>query len=211
MNGIIEKKLIAIGNSINKALDNPDIIRLLEPFGYGTLKILHGKELWETANQAIAKYLKSYNEQDSETTEHQWKKMYANYMVVLKLSRIAFRDNPITLSKLAATGHRGKSFSGWLRDARTLYINLACNPDNLTRIGTFGVTATDLAYSLQQLNDLEQAFLLQFPKEFDIEQSISECDHILDELFNWYSDFRSVARIALYKQPLLLEELEMKP
>ena len=57
------------------------------------------------------------------------------------------------------------------------------------------------------LKDIEELHSNQLEKKGEAQQSTLERDKAFDDLTNWYSDFRAIARIALYEKPQLIEAL----
>jgi hypothetical protein len=132
---------------------------------------------------------------------------YSDYMVTLKVVRVAFVGQPELLQRFNATGKRNKSLSGWLRDARIFYTNLLNSPDALTVIAGFGYSVERLERELQAVNEVENLHSKQLGEKSGAQQATLERDQAFDELCKWYSSFRAIARIALYHKPQLLEAL----
>jgi hypothetical protein len=128
-------------------------------------------------------------------------------MVTLKVVRVAFKGQPDKLARLNATGRRSKSLSGWLREARILYNNLLDAPDVLATMERFAYTSERLKEELRQVDEVENMRTRQLGEKSNAQQSTVERDKAFDELCNWYSDFRAIARIALYDKPQLLEAM----
>jgi hypothetical protein len=132
---------------------------------------------------------------------------YARYMVIVKVSRVAFKGQIDVLTSLGVVGERPRSLSGWLRSARILYSNLLEMPDALQVIAGFGYTAERLQEELHAVEEVERLHVKQLSEKSAAQQSTQQRDEALDELCNWFSDFRAIARIALYDDPQLLEAL----
>lgn len=198
-----------ISNGINGALENQEILNALSQFGYTKERIQQGKDLWHTANELIIIQIKEYGDQYGATqnSKAQWEISYSNYMVMLKLIRVAFKGNTGALNTLLATGRRSKSLSGWLRESRVLYKNLLENPDFIARIDLYGITKSKLHYDLKKIDEVAANYQLQLKETAEAQQATLNRDKALDELYNWFSDFRAIARIALYENPQMLEAL----
>jgi hypothetical protein len=168
-----------------------------------------GKGLLNKVQRLTSSQVEGYGEQIVATSEQEKLRTisYADYMVTLKVARVAFVGEPEQLKKFNATGERNKSLSGWLRDARIFYTNLLNSPDALTVLAQFGYTAEKLERELQSVNAVEDLHSKQLKEKGEAQQSTLERDKAFDELCKWYSSFRSIARIALYHKPQLLETL----
>ena len=209
MNGKrIAKKLHEIQNGISGATQS-EVKEMLAGFGYTAERMAEGKALLDEVTRLMALQIDSYGDQyaASEQVSAEWDKAYADYMVVLKVVRVALKNNTDAIISLKATGRRSKSFSGWLREARILYINLLNDAEALATIQRYGITAVRLQNGLQQVDAVEAFYGKHLEKRGEAQQTTVDRDKAFDELTNWYSDFRAIARIALYEKPQLLEAL----
>ncbi|MDR1554003.1 MAG: hypothetical protein LBS69_11175 [Prevotellaceae bacterium] len=210
MNGkIIATKLHKIENGILGAQNNPEIQEKLNAFGYTPERIGEGKRLLDKVNLLMTTQVGNYSEQyvATDKVDKLWKTVYANYMVTLKVTRVAFVGQPEILQRFNATGKRCKSLSGWLRDSRLLYNNLLNSPDALAVLAQFGYSAEKLNNELQMVNEVENLHSKQLNEKGDAQQSTIDRDKAFDELCKWYSSFRAIARIALYDKPQLIEAM----
>jgi hypothetical protein len=205
----IANKIQSAGNAINSALNNEEVLEMLSRYGYGREKLLEGQALWEKTKEMVTFQTKEYGDQYSQKAEVErlFGEYYPQYMVYLKLARIAFQDNHGFLYSLRATGKRNRSYSGWLKDARAFYGNLSANSEALGKIAAFGVTTMDISAGLDNVNRFETAYQTYLTEMGEAQQSTKDRDKVIDELSSWFSDFRAVARIALYEKPQLLETL----
>jgi hypothetical protein len=205
----IAKKLHNMGIAISGAMNNPEILERLNIYGYTGERINKGKQLWENVNHLMTNQVKEYGKQYAATDEQEkfLEFTYAQYMVTVKISRIAFKKHPDILSSIAVTGERPRSLSGWLRSARILYTNVPEIPKALEIIAAYGYTAERLQKELQDVEKVENLHIKQLSEKSAAQQSTQKRDKAFDELCDWYSDFRAIARIALYGNPQLLEAL----
>jgi hypothetical protein len=206
---IIATKLHSIENGILGVQKNPEIQGKLTPFGYTPERMEEGTALLSKATSLMTAQVEEYSDQYIATGElgKLWKTAYSDYMVTLKVLRVAFVGQPELLQRFNATGKRNKSLSGWLRDARILYTNLLNSPDALTAVAGFGYSVERLEKELQAVNAVEDLHSKQLSEKGSAQQATIERDEAFDELFKWYSSFRAIARIALYDKPQLLEAL----
>jgi hypothetical protein len=210
MNGkVIATKLHSIENSILGVQNNPEIQEKLNAFGYTPPRIDEGKRLLDKVNSLMTANVEEYSDQyvATDKADKLCKTTYANYMVTLKVTRVAFVGQPEILKRFNATGKRNKSLSGWLRDSRILYNNLLNSPEALTVLAQFGYSAEKLNNELAAVNEVENLHSKQLSEKGEAQQSTLERDKAFDELCKWFSSFRAIARIALYEKPQLLEAL----
>ena len=205
----INEKVQQISQAIHSVLANDEIMRLLSRYGYGRERITEGCDKADRVNKMIAEQIKEYGDQYSvsETIAQTFDAAYARYVVSIKLSRIAFKGDSGTLFSLRASGERNRAYSGWLRDAHLFYGYLMQNNDALQRIAMYGKTEERVREEWKQVEELERIYLNFLMEMGDDQQSVKDLDQAIDELTNWYSDFRAIARIALYERPELLESL----
>ncbi len=206
---IIAKKLHQYEDGILGAINNAEIAAAIAAYGYDAARMQEGKALAEKANRLMVEHVKTYGQQYEATSASNqlFEKAYADYMVTLKVARVAFKGNAAFLSQINGTGKRHKSISGWIRDARILYTNLLNDPNALATMSKFGVDNQRLTNELQQVNQVGEAHSKGQEGKGLAQQGTVDRDKVFDELADWYSDFRAIARIALYERPQLLEAL----
>ncbi|MDR1182179.1 MAG: hypothetical protein LBL13_09415, partial [Bacteroidales bacterium] len=132
MNGkVIAAKLLKIKEGISGAENNPEIREKLNTFGYTDERINEGRMLLDRVTGLMTTQVKEYSEQYLASDEFNklWKKTYGNYMITLKVIRVAFSEKTEMLQRFNATGERNRSLSGWLRDAKILYTNVLNSPE----------------------------------------------------------------------------------
>ena len=210
MNGkIIATKLHSIENGILGALGNAEIQSLLSGYGYTPERIAEGKALLDAATSLMASQVEEYSDQYTASGEASklWTEAYAKYMVTVKVARVAFKGQTDQLARFNATGKRSRSLSGWLRDARILYANLLDTPAALNTMAQFGYSEERLRLEQQEVNTVEALHSKQLGEKGEAQQTTLHRDKALDNICNWYSDFRAIARVALYEKPQLLEAL----
>jgi hypothetical protein len=208
MNGkLIAEQLQKIKNGIDGALNNPDILSRLSPYSYNVERIMKGRQMLDKTTELMLAQVGGYGNQYLASSEFDkvWSEGYSRYMVTLKVVRVVFKGQPERLMRLNATGKRNKSLSGWLRDARILYTHLSDTPEVLEKMEPFGYSAERIQEELRQLEEVEKMRTKQLNEKGIAQQATVERDKAFDELCNWYSDFRAIARIALYDKPQLLE------
>jgi hypothetical protein len=210
MNGkFIATKLHSIENSILGVEKNPEIQERLSPFGYTPERMGEGKGLLNKVTLLMTTQVEERSDQFIATGELDKCRTtaYSDYMITLKVTRVAFVGQPELLKRFNAIGRRNRSLSGWLRDARIFYANLLNSPDALAVMAGFGYSVEKLEKELQAVNTVEDLHSKQLSEKSGAQQATLERDEAFDELAKWYSSFRAIARIALYDKPQLLEAL----
>jgi hypothetical protein len=205
----IAAKLHSIENGIAGAEKSPEIMEKMSALGYTPVKIGQGRGLLEKARRLTTSQVSGYGDQYAASDEVNkfWSAAYATSMVTVKVVRIAFKGQPDMLVKFRATGKRNRSLSGWLNDTRIMYGNIIETPEALAVMANYGYTFEKITAerdAVEQVADLHSKWLTE---KGEAQQGTVERDKAIDELCNWFSDFRAIARIALYDSPQLLEAL----
>jgi hypothetical protein len=81
------------------------------------------------------------------------------------------------------------------------------NPEIQERMSRYGYTPERLQEEQQQVEEVARLHSQQLEETAGAQQSTQDRDQAFDELCDWYSDFRAIARVALYDKPQLLEAL----
>jgi hypothetical protein len=206
---IIAAKLHKIENSILGVQNNPEVQERLSALGYTPGRINEGKVLHDRVTRLMTTQVEEYSDRyvASDKADKLRASAYSNYMITVKVVRVAFVGQPELLLRFNATGRRCRSLSGWLRDSRILYNNLLNSPDALAVLAQFGYSAEKLNNELQAVNEVENFHSKWLSEKGNAQQSTVERDEAFDELCKWFSSFRAIARIALYDKPQLLETL----
>jgi hypothetical protein len=196
-------------NGISGVQNNPEIQERMTQYGYTPERVAEGLLKLANVKRLTAFHAEEYSEQYVATGKlgKAWTATYSKYMITLKVVRVAFHRESGKLQDFRATGQRHRSLSGWLNDARIMYTNLQETPGALETMMQYGYTVERLQEEQQQVEEVAQLHSQQLEETGGAQQSTQDRDHVFDELCDWYSDFRAIARVALYDKPQLLEAL----
>ena len=206
----LTKSMANIGNVIYGALKNERILELVEPFGYDETRIrTEGLELYNKTQAEILDFQIEYGEQFSARDKMYalWKENSETYMQILKLTRVGLKNKPGALHSMRAKGARKRSITGFIDDARILYSNLMSQPDYMSIMNGFGITGTLLNKANEQIKTLENAHIKYLKEKGEAQSQTIKRNEAYDELYAWYSDFRTIVRIALRGSEQMLEGL----
>jgi hypothetical protein len=194
---------------INNALTDPFIQNCLMEYGYTSDRIQAGKVLYEIALTALQKQQAIYGEQISATAalNQDWDKAKASYMRLVKITRVAFKGDVGTATRLGITGKRKDSLAGWLLQAQQFYTNALISPDLLTTLAKYGVTSAKLEAAQAEMYAVEVANQRQEKEKGEAQDATQARKAAIASLNKWLSDFVAIARIALEERPQLLESL----
>ncbi|NQT24065.1 hypothetical protein HQ585_01790 [candidate division KSB1 bacterium] len=205
----IDERLTRAQVAIDNALSDEPIKTLLTPFGYDDAKLNEGKTLIEQTVTLNQKQDKEYGEQFAATQELHALQTTAHkqYMDAVELARIKFRDNVKAWQALGLNGSRKKSLSGWVEQATKFYSNLLADSDLITAMSGFGYTQEKLQAELSQVQAVPAANANQAKETGEAQAATKERDAALDDLDQWMSDFKTVAKIALKDHDQWIEKL----
>ncbi|MDR1678884.1 MAG: hypothetical protein LBR81_03820 [Prevotellaceae bacterium] len=209
INQSLTARMALIGQGINGAMANPDIMNRLKDFGYTEEKMTAGKTLFDQTQVEVIAHKKEYGEQYSayEVVEKLWEPIQNAYKQTRDLCRIGLKNKVGALHSLRATGSRSRSIAGFIKDARILYTNLMEQAEYLQTMNGFGISKEKLTTDLEAIQQLETAYQNYLKERGEAQDSTVKRDRLLDSLYDWYSDFRAVTRIALADNPQLMEGL----
>ncbi len=205
----IAAKLLFAKNALTNALGNENVKNALNLFGYGEAKLLEGQSLQEKATDLHEKQVKEYGEQFAATDElnQARKTAHKDYIIHLKIARIALRGDKNAVKSLGLSGKRKESLSGWISQTKTFYVNAISSKDVIDALSRFGITQQKLEASQDKVNDVESLAAAQLIEKGEAQAATVARDQALDELDEWMADFIAIARIALEDQPQLIEML----
>ncbi|MDR2470455.1 MAG: hypothetical protein LBD27_08300 [Tannerella sp.] len=208
-NQTIASKLHRMEDGILGVKNNPEIQGRMNRYGYTPDRIAEGEALLNEAKELVADHAGKYGHKYVATDEldKTRKASYSDYMVTLKVLRVAFRQQPEQLMKFNAVGRRRRSLSGWLNDARVLYTNLLNNSEALTEMEKYGYTVERLEVEQQQVEKVAAFHNKRLGDMGEAQQMTQDRDQAIDAAYDWFSDFRAIARIALYDRPQWIEAL----
>jgi hypothetical protein len=204
----IAARLHNVEKSISGVRNNLEIQERMDRYGYTSERITEGERLLTDAQKHVALHTEEYSDRYVATGElgQLWPEAYSDYMITLKVVRVAFRKQPGKLHEFNAAGKRNRSLSGWLNDARVLYTNMQ-TPEALNVMSAYGYTSERLQKEQQKVEKVAALYGKRLSETGEAQQSTKDRDKAIDDLYDWYTDFRAIARIALYDKPQLLESL----
>ena len=195
--------------AIDSALANTELQQYLTPLGYSPEELQKGRTLYDAAFSAHHQQKQDQAEQMGATAELDRLRETLNktYIRHIKLARIAFKKDTVATAKLALSGERKRSFTGWLGQVQQFYTALAGDPHLQQGLARFSLTPATIAQIQTDIQTVIQANVTRETEKGEAQQATKDRDAALDALLDWHSDFIAVARIALEEKPQLLETL----
>ena len=205
----IDEILHRVKLAISNALSDAEILAALIIFGYDEVKLNQGLSICTEAESLVLMQTKEYGEQYQAQDDFRESRSLADrtYIKSLKIARIAFNDNTEALRSLNLPGSRKRTFSGWLTQAKTFYVNMLANDEYIASMQKFGYTAEKLQAEQALVMTAETNNFSYDKEKGEAQQSTVNRDEKVDELIDWFRDFIEIARIALEENPQWLEKL----
>lgn len=129
---------------------------------------------------------------------------YNDYRTIAKL---LFEDDKIRTESLGLDERRDKSVKGFFKQGEHFYQNVLSNPDTLDRFMTYNISEDLLKKSYAEFKSLADLYANKKSEKVEATKSTKKRDNKLDELRDWVSKFKIVAKIALKEKEFLLEKL----
>ena len=205
----IEERLRLARLAIEGTLANPEIQEAVAEFGFEPETMQEGKTLLEEASEMLNQHKLKYGEQYEATAEINEAVEIAHkaYMKELTIARIALKNDTKADAALMLSGSRKQSFSGWLPMVRQYYDNLLTNPDWIEKMKRFKYDREKIEKDKALVNAVLDLEVKQNQKKGEAQSFTKSRDEKLDALYEWISDFKDIAQVALDDQPQLLEKL----
>lgn len=203
----IDERLAAIGTGLKEPATIPEAGELLTPFGYNAAKIAAGSLLLAEAQTLVNQQRVEYGEQYEATlaVQQAWEAAKATYGATLALARIALKNETAAQTALMLRGARKRTLSGWIDQARTFYANLLANPTWVAAMASFNRGQETLTIEKGVIDTLVAANLAQEKEKGESQEATRARDAKLEQLYDWYGDYRDVAVIALAGHPEWIE------
>ena len=199
-----------MSRAINGALNSEQIMQNLTNYGYTDERIrTEGLNTLTEVEQLFDEHRREYGEQYDayRQVEKAFGEAYAYYMPKLRLARIALKNLSGALHSIKATGSRSRSITGFTKESKQFYNNLLAQPEHLAAMEKFNVKKADLEKGLEMVSELEKAYQAYLIEKGEAQDATIRRDKAFDALYDWYSEFRAVARIAMSEHPQLLEQM----
>jgi hypothetical protein len=193
----------------NNSLNDETIKQAVALFGYDENKLTGAQNLIASVTGLHELQIKEYGDQYQAQDEFQIKRKdaHTSYMDLLTIARIALSNNVGAQQSLGLNQARKKSYSGWLGQALQFFNNLISNPDYTSAMEIYGQTIEKIQMTKKGISDTQSFSEKHKIEKGEAQQATQARDAKIDELNQWVSDYKKIARIALKSKPQLLEKL----
>lgn len=205
----IDQRLTSMQLVLDAVAADSSMQETLSQFGYDEQRLEQGRQLYTSAADLQRRQQAEYGQQyaATDTVNAAWETADAEYTRLVKIARVALKNQPGLWTTLDLVGPRKPSLSGWLLQARQFYENALAQPIILAALSSYGITAARLQAGRVQVAAVETANVEQNRERGEAQEATFKRDAALDEMDAWYSDFLSIARVVLNDTPQQLEKL----
>lgn len=205
----IDERLGKYELMLNVALSDEEIIPLLTEFGYSTEVVNQGKQLFDTAFELNQTQKREYGEQYGATDELRVarKDAYEKYITLVKLARIALKNDRDLLSRLELNGKRQKSYEKLVAQMESFYKGALSETKVQEGLARFNITPEKLEAAKNLMEVMKEKYQTQKKETSEAQRATKDRDAAMESLDDWMSDFIGVAKIALTAEPQYIERM----
>ena len=205
----IDSFLQQVRLGIQNAQDVPEIASALAGFGFDAARVQAGATLLDTAETLQAVQVKEYSEQYQATTALNEAQAAADKLFGIhrKLAKLALRDDPDAQKALLLHENKKQALDPWLGQAGVFYKNVLGDPDMLAALAKYNVTEAQLLEGQTAVVAVATLNASQEKEKSEAQKATKARDKALDNLDDWYVEFRELSRIALEDDAQRLEAL----
>ncbi|MCI5157701.1 MAG: hypothetical protein D3906_04535, partial [Candidatus Electrothrix sp. AUS1_2] len=155
----IEDRLNTYLTGLTNAREVPELQSRVAVFSYNPARLNQMLALRQEVFDLYLTRQTEYSEQLAATRafEEAWKTAHTDYIRLVKLGRIIFRDDYAAYVKLTLNEERKKSFSGWLTQARTFFSSLLADSTMQDRYAQYGNPPDAINAAFALIEAAEQA------------------------------------------------------
>lgn len=203
--GTLEKFRIAL----DKAETIPGIAEAMKRIGYGPEVLKEGKEILESTWKIFDANLQKKDELSLARTEFSKHKaeMDSSFREHRKKALLIFRNEPLKADRLAVSGKYPTIYILWAFTMEKFYTEIVKDPEMQQRFQRLNFTMEEAAAELANIEKLDDLFANCYMAKGVSQDSTEQKDKAFVKLTDWMSDFYGAARLALKKEPKLLEAL----
>ena len=193
---------LMLSNARQHAIIQPQLAR----YGYDDLKIQQGLDILTRIREQQRIQNEEYAECNlaSNRLKVEFKNLRQQFTDHRTLASIALRSDENAYLQLRLHIVQEKKMVPWLEQVKHFYDTAALHQKQLSR---FGLTKAQLEQSKNMLNSIQEKRQQHLRHKGNAQHATHSRDLTLDSLRKWNRSFRAVARVALEKEPQLLESL----
>jgi hypothetical protein len=201
-----------VRNTLNRAINDPKIMALLTPRGYGFEQLQEGLALCDVVQNSLEAHgsTRLSKANITQTFNENWQNVKYYYHLDVQAARFAFKKNEGSSYFLQLAGKRFTSFDKWYVQAHEFYNGLRNQPELQSAVEKLGLTAERVTLGIQRLNELDAMHSQQQMQQDSATNTSRQRREAFAALNQWVYSFRRYARLALAATPEHLKTLGLE-
>jgi len=177
---------------------DPDIQRMMEPLGYDQNKINLFTSVFNTALNAHAAQQKEYSDKTGSYAifEKNYKKAKTDLSCLIKVAKVALKDDRQKIDLLNLNGKKGDSISDVFTFMSRLYINLEGDNDLLNKMAVFGYNIPRVKACRDSFLTAQTQYTTYLKEHSEAVEATKFRDEKMAELNEWMYDYYALAKVA---------------
>ena len=195
--------------TLENAINQPEILRLMSAVGYGLEVIEEGKAEWMDARQAYDANQREGNESSAAAHSFRTKRKELNgfFRRDRNLAKVVFKYDGVTAARLGIAESVPRPYVRWIETVKKFYTNSLADTLVQSQLLRLEITADRLSEGAARVKALEEARSLYMKEEGESQDATKLKDAAIEKLEEWMQDFYAVAKVALRGRPQLMEAL----
>lgn len=196
---------------LTNAQEHPDIAAALDLLGYDAVTLQEGQTLLETARALHDTQIREYGEQHAATRAFETALQVADkaYATHRRLAKLAFKTDAQRQTDLHLNARKPRAYKPWYEQARHFYTALLADTAAQNSLARFKITLEALTAAQTQVEQTLSLKNEQEREKGEAQDATQQRNAALENIDEWLTDFKVVARIALEDTPQLLEALAL--
>lgn len=206
----IDERLGWSRTALSTVQENEDLQKKFSEVGYTPEVIGKGLSMVQDTEKLNDRQKKEYGDQYAaqDAFMQGWKNSYDQYMITLRLSRIALKGNRDAEASMRLTGPRIRTFHNWVgKQARPFYQNAVNDDEIMDALRRFLIDKRRLKIEWQSIEQAQSLLGQRDDETGEAQAATLARDKKMDEVDAWIGDFREVARVAFKDNPQWLERI----
>ncbi|RED92190.1 hypothetical protein [Marinoscillum furvescens] len=188
---------------------DPEVAPLLDAYGIDEPYLLERMTLYNTTAELIQKQIQEYRESDLAYDEFYVAKDEVQEAVArtVKLVRVLSRNDADLQNRLNLHTAFPDSIADWIEHTITFYTLLQGETEFVTTLNRFKLTTEKIQQEKDMVHNLKQLREKVTVENGQAQEATRERNEKLDQLDDYCTELKVIARLALESKPQLLEKL----
>ncbi len=201
----LDEKMDSV-ETLSRGAMSPEVLAVMSYFGYGEPQVKPIESLVSLARKKMSHYDVEYAEKLKSTDEASNIRadFKARFSQRFSFCKIAFTNDTFVTDALLLNEAVKKTDTGMREQGERFYTTLMANAKWIESLAQFSITAEHLREDIEVLAQLKIAESSQLLESEEAKAAIVDRDATLDQLFDWSSRYKKVAKLALKGDKKLL-------